>query len=236
MKIAICDDQEIYRKNIKEKILKFLKLLNITGSIFEYESGNSLLIDILNKKFDLIILDIIMDELDGISTARAIRILDKDVEIVFLSRYEEYAIKGYGLNVCDYLLKNENEDKLKEIIHKISKNKRNRTIVLKMQKEIVSFDINQIYFFEVNNRIITVHYDAYGVYKTKEFYSKLDEVEKQLKEEAFYRSHRSYLVNIKKIRKIASKEIYFNVEARAMVSRNKYLELKEIYLNYNIEI
>ncbi|GKZ09384.1 hypothetical protein ANS017_07680 [Paraclostridium bifermentans] len=104
-----------------------------------------------------------------------------------------------------------------------------------MQKEIVKFNVDSIYFFEVNNRTITVHYDFNGEYETKSFYGKLEDIEKQLDVNFFYRSHRSYIVNIKKIRKIASREIFFDISQKAMVSRLKILELKEKYINYNLK-
>lgn len=236
LKIAICDDEKIYRDTVKSYIAKFSKSIDTSITIFEYDSGLKLLDDINDKDFDLIILDIVMDDIDGIETAKKIRFLDKEVCIVFLTNYSEYAIKGYGLNVYEYLLKESlNEEKLKKIILEVKKNQKTRNIVLKMQKEIVKFNVNSIYFFEVNNRTITVHYDFNGEYETKSFYGKLEDIEKQLDVNFFYRSHRSYIVNIKKIRKIASREIFFDISQKAMVSRLKILELKEKYINYNLK-
>lgn len=235
MKIAICDDQELYRVKTGEKVKVFLMELGINGEVFEYEKGDKLLSDLNIRHYDLIILDIIMGETDGINIAKSIRIINKEVSIVFLSSYEEYAIKGYGLDVSHYLLKGSDEEKLKDIIYSIYK-KKSKNIALKIKNEIISFNTNNIYFFEVNNRIITIHYLEDGIYKTKQFYGKLDEIEKQLKGQLFYRSHRSYLVNIRRIKKIISNEIYFDIPIRAMVSRNKFLDLKARYLEYNVEI
>nr|MCM0167141.1 LytTR family DNA-binding domain-containing protein [Paeniclostridium ghonii] len=235
LKIAICDDEKIYRDTVKSYIAKFSKPIGTSINVFEYDSGIKLLDDISDKNFDLIILDIVMDEMDGIDTAKKIRSLDKEVCIVFLTNYEEFAIRGYGLNVYKYLLKHSlSEEILKNIIYEVKKNKKTKTIILKMQKEIIKFDVSSIYFFEVNNRTITVHYDFNREYKTKSFYGKLEDIEKQLEGESFYRSHRSYIVNIKKIRKIASREIFFDIPQKAMVSRLKLLELKEKYINYNV--
>lgn len=235
MKIAICDDQELYRVNTGEKVKVFLKELGINGEVFEYEKGDKLLSDLNTRHYDLIILDIIMGETDGINIAKSIRTINKEVSIIFLSSYEEYAIKGYGLDVSHYLLKGSDEEKLKDIIYNVYK-KKSKNIALKIKNEIISFNTNNIYFFEVNNRIITIHYLEDGIYKTKQFYGKLDEIEKQLKGQLFYRSHRSYLVNIRRIKKIISNEIYFDNSIRAMVSRNKFLDLKARYLEYNVEI
>lgn len=235
MKIAICDDQELYRVNTGEKVKVFLKELGINGEVFEYEKGDKLISDLNTRHYDLIILDIIMGETDGINIAKSIRTINKEVSIIFLSSYEEYAIKGYGLDVSHYLLKGSDEEKLKDIIYNVYK-KKSKNIALKIKNEIISFNTNNIYFFEVNNRIITIHYLEDGIYKTKQFYGKLDEIEKQLKGQLFYRSHRSYLVNIKRIKKIISNEIYFDIPITAMVSRNKFLDLKARYLEYNVEI
>lgn len=236
LKVAICDDEKEYRQKLKKKIYDFSKLLCIEVNVFEYDSGDKLLYDICNKNFDLIILDIVMDDEDGISIAREIRSVNKNVCMVFLTNYEKYAIKGYGLNIYRYLMKNEDEENLKHVLYDVYKQKKEKTIVLKMQKEIINFDLNSIYFLEVNNRTITIHYEFSKEYRKTKFYGKLDEIEKQLIGESFYRSHRSYIVNLKKIRKIVSREIFFDIEPKAMVSRNKYLELKEIYINYNFAI
>ena len=236
MKVAICDDDKEYRYKLKRQIYSFFELLCIEGNVFEYDSGSKLLGDICHKNFDLIILDIVMVDEDGISIAREIRNMDKYVCIVFLTNYEKYAIKGYGLNIYRYLIKCEDESNIKDIIYELYLEKKENTIVLKMQKEIVNFDLNSIFFFEVNNRTITVHYEFSKEYRIKKFYGKLDEIEQQLKGEAFYRSHRSYIVNLRKIRKIVSREIFFDIDPKAIVSRSKYLELKEIYINYNVAI
>lgn len=177
-----------------------------------------------------------MNDMDGINTAKEIREIDKKVCIVFFTNYNQYAIQGYGLNVYRYLIKNLDEEKISEIISNIYEEKKFKTIVLKSQKEVISFDLSSIYFFEVNNRIITMHYEINREYKTREFYGKLDDLELQLKGESFFRSHRSYIVNIKKIRKIVSREIFFDILPKAIVSRSRYLELKRTYMDYNIAI
>ncbi|AUN14981.1 transcriptional regulator [[Clostridium] sordellii] len=236
MKIAICDDEKLYRIKVKKNIYKTFKNLKIDGKIFEYESGENLLEDIEKKQFDLIILDIVMNDMDGINTAKEIREIDKKVCIVFFTNYNQYAIQGYGLNVYRYLIKNLDEEKISEVISNIYEEKKFKTIVLKSQKEVISFDLSSIYFFEVNNRIITMHYEINREYKTREFYGKLDDLELQLKGESFFRSHRSYIVNIKKIRKIVSREIFFDILPKAIVSRSRYLELKRTYMDYNIAI
>lgn len=236
MKIAICDDEKLYRIKVKKNIYKTFKNLKIDGKIFEYESGENLVKDIEKKQFDLIILDIVMNDMDGINTAKEIREIDKKVCIVFLTNYNQYAIQGYGLNIYRYLIKNLDEEKITKIISNIYEEKKIKTIVLKSQKEVMSFDLSSIYFFEVNNRIITMHYEINREYKTREFYGKLDDLEVQLKGDSFFRSHRSYIVNIKKIRKIVSREIFFDILPKAIVSRSRYLELKRIYMDYNIAI
>ena len=159
MKIAICDDEKLYRIKVKKNIYKTFKNLKIDGKIFEYESGENLLEDIEKKQFDLIILDIVMNDMDGINTAKEIREIDKKVCIVFFTNYNQYAIQGYGLNVYRYLIKNLDEEKISEVISNIYEEKKFKTIVLKSQKEVISFDLSSIYFFEVNNRIITMHYE-----------------------------------------------------------------------------
>lgn len=88
MKIAVCDDNAVFRSNIKTEVEHYFQSLDVL--VYEYDSGESLLKAKKGTTFDLILLDIEMDGIDGLETARHIREEDTQVLIVLLTSLSLY--------------------------------------------------------------------------------------------------------------------------------------------------
>ncbi len=112
LNIVICEndinDQEFINKNV----IKILDDLKIEYEIKIYNSGENL-IESYNNDTDIILLDIQMDGIDGMETARKIREFDNRVEIIFITSFAEYALEGYEVKAYRYLLKPVKYDDLK---------------------------------------------------------------------------------------------------------------------------
>lgn len=107
LRIAICDDEKLFRENIKKYVLKYLSEKDISSEIDMFNSGKELLglgTDLLG--YNIIFLDINMDEIDGIMTAHKIREYSMDIYIVFVTAYVNYSLEGYKVDATRYLLKN----------------------------------------------------------------------------------------------------------------------------------
>lgn len=107
LRIAICDDEKLFRENIKKYVLKYLSEKDISSEIDMFNSGKELLglgTDLLG--YNIIFLDINMDEIDGIMTAHKIREYSMDIYIVFVTAYVKYSLEGYKVDATRYLLKN----------------------------------------------------------------------------------------------------------------------------------
>ena len=106
LSIAICDDEEYFRITEKQLILKYMAGKNCECMIDMYESGKELLNlrEELNQ-YHIIFLDVNMEEIDGIETAKEIRKITKDVFIVFVTAFITYALEGYKVDAVRYLIK-----------------------------------------------------------------------------------------------------------------------------------
>ena len=114
-KIAVCDDEEIFRKNIYKIIMKYMDENGCPCEIDEFETGNEFInLGINMTKYDIVFLDINMDEIDGIETAQEIRKVSNDIFIVFVTAFISYAVEGYSVNAIRYILKN--NEKFAELI------------------------------------------------------------------------------------------------------------------------
>lgn len=100
IKIAVCDDDE---KNLRDTLKLLEQYKKFPLSADAYTSGEALLA--AGKKYDILLLDIDMEGLDGIETARRIREADKEVKLIYVTNYSDYTIFAFGVHAFAYLLK-----------------------------------------------------------------------------------------------------------------------------------
>lgn len=225
IKVVLCEDEDVQRKIIKTYLDKIYTELKINYRICEFQSGEELLNNYLEDT-DIILLDIQMDRLNGIETARNIRQFDTNVNIIFITSDSSFMQDGYEVRAYRYLLKpvkyNDLQRHISDCISEIDNNKlKYITIKENSNGEIVRVPINKICYIETENRCLSIHTDK-QTYTTRISISKLED---ELREFKFYRCHRCYLVNLEKIKSITMNSVIIN-DKEILVSRYKMKELK----------
>ena len=104
--IAICDDEELFLQREKEIIYKYMTKKGYNCSIDLFLSGKDYLECDDVEKYDIVFLDVSMDEMNGIETAKRIRKNNQKVYLIFVTAYINYATEGYKVNASRYVLKN----------------------------------------------------------------------------------------------------------------------------------
>lgn len=203
-KIAICDDLESDRDYLKDLLNKWANDYSHLLSIDFFSSAESFLFHYEEAKdYDILLLDIEMGLMDGVSMAKKIRQDNDAVQIIFITGYSDYIAEGYEVNALHYLMKPVKEEKLFSVleraIEKISKN----DVVLNMKTAygMVRVPIYQIRFAEVFGNYVTIHANDEVVVKMT-----LNEIEKLL-DERFYRVGRSVIVNLNEVSRVTKSEI-----------------------------
>lgn len=211
LRIAICDDE------IRARDTLWLALENILheGSeevVYDFSSGTNA-VNWLRKhpgEIDLLFLDVEMDGLNGMDTARQIREFDDKLMIVFITGYADYVFDGYSVGAMDYLMKPVKADKLQSVIGRVREKlfqDADDTYVIKNMEGTYRFSYKDIlYFYSERRKVILVTKD--GEYS---FYDKLDTVEEKL-EADFVRIHQRYLVNPEKVEHIGSNFVMIHGE------------------------
>ena len=225
MRIAVCDDERYFRDLITEKISEIYKD-DIDMVIRTFEDGFDFLKNYYENidTYDMIFLDIEMENINGIDTAKEIRKLNKDVNIVFLTSHDEFAKDGYEVNAFRYLSKPIQEDKLIEAIESIKKKSDSvKKILLSSKGEEILIKIKEIIYMEAQNKDIYIH-TIHNIYNEK---NNLTHYEEILKNYGFFRVHRSYLINLDFVKSFTSKEIVLDNEEKIYLSRLKYKTFKE---------
>ncbi|HFG9565484.1 TPA: two-component system response regulator RgbR, partial [Clostridioides difficile] len=104
IKIAVCEDEKETQLLIEDYLENILKDISIEYEIQKYISGEELLESNL-KDIDILLLDIKMEKLNGMDTARKIREVDNEMEIIFVTSLIDYVQEGYEVRAYRYLLK-----------------------------------------------------------------------------------------------------------------------------------
>lgn len=201
-----------------------------------YTNGEKFLENAAKESYDIILLDIEMKGISGLEVSKKLQQnRDKSV-IVFVTSYEGYIKDAFGLNVYDYILKQECQDKLPDILREIvGQHVFKEKISLKTEFGLKMFNIEDILYLSYNDRFIFLHTEEEETV-IRLVYASLLKVKQELPEIYFFQPNNRYIVNMAAIDTfhkgiLRIKGTDFDIE----ISRGKYKEFKDNYLNYLIE-
>jgi len=204
-KVALCEDEQAFFE-AQEKICRdILEKLNIGYSISVFESSAAFWTAFSKgARYDLILLDIIMDKINGMELAQKIRGYDSDAAIVFITSSPEFAMQSYDVSALHYLMKPLNGDKLEEIVKSDYERRfRRQFIIIKSGTQNLRISASDIVCFEnVGRRVMLTLTDG----GTVDCSGKLTEIWEGLPKETFIRCHVGYIVNLKNIKKLTRTE------------------------------
>lgn len=196
IEVAICEDSKMDREMLYRIISLLMSDRGLDYSVDTYESGESLVAGYSNHPYDLIFLDIMMGEINGVEAGRRIRELDQMVEIVYCTSSKDFAIAAYEIHALGYLLKPYQSAKIGALIdYYVQRHPQENQnfIEVKSKRKSVIIPYKDIIYMESDNKVVYIHTTKQGDVKV---YGKLDSFEEQIKDERYLRCHQSYLVNL----------------------------------------
>ncbi|WP_338463808.1 LytTR family DNA-binding domain-containing protein [Franconibacter daqui] len=238
MKVIIVEDEVLAQQELSW-LIKEHSEMEIVGI---FDDGLDVLKFLQHNRVDAIFLDINIPSLDGVLLAQNISKFAHKPFIVFITAWKEHAVEAFELEAFDYILKPYQESRIISMLQKLEAafsqqtsphttapaNRENATINLVKDERIIVTDINDIYYAEAHEKMTFVYTrrEAYVMpINITEFCSRLPEAH-------FFRCHRSYCVNLNKIREI---EPWFNntyilrlrdLDFQVPVSRSKVKEFR----------
>ena len=231
LNIAIIDNEAPFRKSIATAVDEWVKKSKISATINEYSSAESFLFVYEEKKdYDLLLLDIEMDGINGVEMAKRIRHEDETVQIIFITGYPDYMCQGYDLSALHYLIKPVSNEKLFEVLDRALKNIKkggNRVIFTADGGEkVVALDaILYAESYSHNMHIVTTD----GAFDVRMTISSLAEV---LGSE-FIITHRSYIVNLSHIFFLSKSDMTLDSGKKIPISRNEFKNVHSCFVKYN---
>lgn len=227
MEVAIVDGEKVIREQIKKLAVKYEPDCNVKY----YETGEELLAE--GKKFDVLFLDIQMEGMNGIDTARALREKQEDMVVIFITGVKEYVFEAFDVSAFHYLLKPVEEKKFSEVFERAKKEVEKRTtqgqknIFIKTRNRSFTINHDNILYIENRGKKVEIHTSNEII----DTYASMNDLEKQLGGN-FYRCHRGYLVNMAHIAEYENDSISLSNGENIFMAKERYNEFVKEYMRY----
>ncbi len=227
--IAICDDQK-YELDIIVSILDEwgARTKNyIHKEIFQ--DGNTLInyCLMMENQIDIILLDVQMNQMNGIEVANKIREMNQQVIIIFVTNYMDSIFEGYKVRAFRYVMKeNMNTELLAAIEDALTElGDEQKYFQYSAKGKTMKIFYSSILYFESKARVIDIH----TVKNTEFFYGKINAIEESL-QEGFLRCHQSYIVNMKYIAGFEGNYLVLTNGEKIPISESRKNEVKRAFL------
>lgn len=217
IKIAICDDENFFVDELQAQVKDFFLEKRIEFRVTEYLSGKELAEHAHDH--DLIFLDVKMQEQDGFKTAEILRESGFSGHIIFVTIMKDEVYKAFEYEAFDYLVKPLSKSSFEHTMERFLRTLQNssKQLIITHKNEQSLINLSDVLYCEVINRKINLHFVDGNIV---EYYGKISELEQRLGRE-FFKSHRSYLVNLKYITGYNSNEITLSSGEKLPLSRGR---------------
>ncbi len=228
-RVAICDDSAVDAQYVKQLLNAWAgqRQLEVIAKVFS--SAESFLFQYAeDKNWDILLLDIEMGAMDGVTMAKAVRRDNETVQIVFITGYSDYIAEGYEVAALHYLMKPVKQDKFFAVLDRAyEKHKQNdRCLFLEIGGEMLRLPFYEIRYLAVHLNYVTVH--AKCEYTVKRA---LGEFEKEL-DHRFARVGRSMIVNLKFVQRVTKTEVCLSDGTVLPLPRGAYEPLNRAIIAY----
>lgn len=232
MNIAVCDDEEIQRSLLKGYLEAWAEAGSHALRISLFSTGRQFLESLKETRFDIVLLDIQMPDMDGMSAAKALRETDGQTGIFFVTGYEDYLVQGYEVEAFRYLIKPVSEEKLCGALDLFLKKRdgQRKLLMAETPEGIRRMDAAEICYAEAFAHSCELHTLSECI-TVKTGISALEKETEKLGL-SFFRCHRSYLINIAQVRAVEKEAAVFPGGIRVPVSRRLYQELNRRFIEY----
>lgn len=231
MKIAICDDEKIIRAQLIVSLKKYAKDRGYNFLFYEYADGKELLA--AKYVFDLIFVDFMMNEINGMKAISELRKRFDKTAVIFFSGYKEVVFETLKVQPFRFLVKPIDENKLKEALDSFINDKnKEKQMLLYEEFGYRPFRISEEVIVYAEAQAVTTRVITNTQVKAYRYKKNLAAFEKELNSQNFFRAHRSFLVNLKFVVSYEETSIIFETGDNAQLTKRKYSEFKKAYLNY----
>ncbi|MCD5322402.1 MULTISPECIES: LytR/AlgR family response regulator transcription factor [Pontibacillus] len=243
-RVLIADDQDASRKLLKQMVEK------IAGDAFEVideaTDGEQLVEKVILSEPDLVLCDIEMPKQKGNEAIRACKEVKSDLQFIFTTAYDTFAVEAFNLNAVDYVMKPIQINRLLLALERAKKSLRHlkndsqeepkqreyQRIPIRFNRSLYYVQIDDILFIEKSDRKAVIHtsYEQYSSPETLEYFM-------EYLDDKFVQSHRSFIINLERISRIQTSGksylVYFHgYEEPAQISKQNIQRIQHLMNNF----
>jgi DNA-binding LytR/AlgR family response regulator len=227
MQVAICNDERDFREELKNFLIEYKTKKRIHLDIYEFSDGDSLLASKLI--FDVVFLDYQMQGLDGMETARQLRIKNTICSIIFITNFPEFVYESFEVNPYRFFKKPLNVNEIgKSLDDFIKQQKLFSPIIVIEDKEQKIIATKDIVYLEGDGKYCIIR-TLNDTFRSSKIISKVLEL---LPEYCFYRVHKSYVINLYCISSIKENEVLLINGEKASIGRKNMAAFKRRYKEF----
>lgn len=233
LRFGICED-EVLQLDIMEKYIRnWAHSRNVAAKIMRFSTAEEMLYHWSpNNQFDLLFLDIQLENMSGVQLAKIVRKLDNKQPLVFVTGHADYVFEGYNVGALDFLLKPVTAAACEKCLDRLLQSRSEQpkdSIVFSIDGKLNRFYHRDIYYFEAHDRHVFIH-TAQGELQLDQ--RKLSGLEGELPNERYVRAHRSYIVNVQRVDVVEKSRLIFDDGTYVPVSHGHWQAVYSVFLNW----
>ena len=229
IRVAVAEDMAFEREALLRHLNRYAQERGEELACTAFENGEALLRG-YGEGFDLLLLDVAMPRVDGLTAARRIRRQDERVVILFITSMVQYAVQGYSVDALDFLVKPVSYTglrlRLDRALARIAQNQPLR-IQVRSACGLRSVPVSEIRYVETCNHRVVIHTADEELLTDRT----MKQIEAELAGQPFFRCHTSYLVHLRYVDRIQGNEIEVD-GSRLLISRYRRRELLDTFTAY----
>lgn len=233
LRVAVVEDDKTYAAQLKEYFARYGTETNHKLSVTLFPDGEDIVTD-YSAEFDIILMDVEMTFMDGMTAAEKIREKDNEVVIIFITNMPQYAIQGYKVDALDYVLKPISyfafSQRIDRALTRVKKKEVNY-IAVAQKGGRKKLNVDKICYVEVRDHDLIYH-STDGEVVTK---GSMKEAEDALDETKFFRCNRCYLVNLEYVEDFRGNDVTVASDV-IQVSRARKKAFLDALNNYMNEV
>ncbi len=230
LKIAIVEDEKVQAELLENMVNAWAVTESLLVTVKKYASAELFLFSIDDEvPFDILLLDIQMENMNGVELANKLRESNDEVIIIFITAILDYVFKGYEVNALHYILKPVNKQTLFNTFSKANKkHKTSEFLLVTTEDRNIKIDMLEILYIEASLHDVIIHTldDDYTVRM------KFTEIKNKLNDH-FIATHRSFIVNLAYIKHITKTDAVLDNGKKIPLSRRLYPSVCRTFIDYH---
>lgn len=233
IRIGVCDDEIIYCKGIQKLLMRWeQKNENVHFTIFSFQNAAELIEEHKRSPFQVIFMDIQMPKINGLKAGELIRLNDKEVLLIYITGFKDYALKAFHVSAFEYILKpvtSKNIDKTmtKVLSRLVEKEILNAPTRLNTKSGFKTIDMNKVLYFQKDGHKIKCVFQ----HKEESYYCSLKSMKAQINMDEFIECNQGTLVKTSAIKELKQDEILLYTNHSLFLSRRHRKQAKKKFFD-----